>query len=102
MVCGVPVVASNMMPVTEIVLNGKNGLLFQGQNVQDAVKKLYRIIDDPKLQRQMSKQAIERVQEHFAIEIVAEQYVNLLKTLISQATKGLEEGSEQHGTNHLS
>lgn len=41
---GVPVVAPNMMPVTELVLQEKTGMLYYGLNVDDAVKKLYSII----------------------------------------------------------
>ena len=42
MVCGVPVVASKMMPVTELVVHGEHGLLYRGQNVEDAVQQLNR------------------------------------------------------------
>ena len=38
MVCGVPVVASNMMPITELVIQGETGFLYRGQNVEDAVR----------------------------------------------------------------
>ena len=78
MVSGVPVVASKMMPVTELVVHGEHGLLFRGQNVEDAVNQLSCILDDPILHQQMSEASIARVHEKFAIEIVAEQYVDLL------------------------
>ncbi|WP_045515738.1 glycosyltransferase family 4 protein [Neobacillus niacini] len=81
MVCGVPVVASKMMPVTELVVHGEHGLLFRGQNVEDAVKQLASILDHPSLHQQMSEAAIARVHEKFAIEVVAEQYVEFLKKI---------------------
>jgi glycosyltransferase involved in cell wall biosynthesis len=81
MVSGVPVVASKMMPVTELVVHGEHGLLFRGQNVEDAVNQLSCILDDPILHQQMSEASIARVHEKFAIEIVAEQYVDLLKKI---------------------
>ncbi|WP_458411576.1 glycosyltransferase family 4 protein [Schinkia sp. CFF1] len=84
MICGVPVVASKMMPVTEIVANGETGLLYYGQNVDDAIKQLYEILDNQTLHKSMSNAAIKHVQDHFAIEVVADQYVNLLKTLIKK------------------
>ena len=40
MSCGVPVVASNMMPVTELVVQGETGMLYRGQNVESAVKQI--------------------------------------------------------------
>jgi L-malate glycosyltransferase len=89
MVCGAPVVASKMMPVTELVDHGKTGLLFRGLNVQDAVKQLYGILDHPELHQRMSTAATEHVHNHFEIQVVAEHYVELLKELI-QMDKGTQ------------
>ncbi len=82
MISGVPVVASKMMPVTELVVHGEHGMLFRGQNVEDAINQLYSILDDENLHQQMSKAAIARVHEKFAIEVVAEQYVHLLQKIV--------------------
>ncbi|WP_017756714.1 glycosyltransferase family 4 protein [Calidifontibacillus oryziterrae] len=89
MICGVPVVASRMMPVTEIVKNGNTGLLYRGQNVDDAKRQLYKIIDNRELHEKMSKASIEHVLKHFEIEVVAKQYVDLLMQLVQQ-----DEGSD--------
>jgi L-malate glycosyltransferase len=82
MVSGVPVVASKMMPVTELVEHGEHGLLFRGQNVDDAVNQLYGILDDPSLHQKMSQAAIEQVHEKFAIQKVADEYIQLLKKIV--------------------
>ena len=83
MVCGVPVVASNMTPITELVVTRKNRTFsFEVLMCRDAVKQLYRILDYPELHQHMSKAAIEHVHDHFAIQVVAEQYIELLKDLI--------------------
>lgn len=82
MACGVPVVASNMKPVTELVLPGQTGMLYRGQNVDDAVKKLYSILDAPELHHQMSRTSSQHVQQHFAIEVVADQYIDLLYEIV--------------------
>jgi L-malate glycosyltransferase len=95
MVCGVPVVASKMMPVTELVVHGEHGLLFRGQNVEDAANQITSILDNRSLHQQMSKAAITRVHEKFSIEIVAEQYVHLLKRICGIDTNG---GKEVNGT----
>ncbi|WP_108670739.1 glycosyltransferase family 4 protein [Peribacillus acanthi] len=81
--CGVPVVASNMMPITELVIQGETGLLFRGHNVQDAVQQLYTILDDPLLQSKMSLSSIEHVQKTFSIQTVADSYIGFLKDLLS-------------------
>lgn len=82
MICGVPVVASNIMPINELIVNGETGLLYRGQNVDDAVKQLYEVIDQPELHRRMSEGAIKRVVENFSIEVVAQQYVELLQQMV--------------------
>lgn len=84
MVCGVPVVASKMVPVTELVEHGVHGLLYRGQNVEDAVKQLYAILDNPVQHQQMSRAAIRHVHEKFAIEKVAKEYIDLLKKISVQ------------------
>lgn len=81
MICGVPVVASNIMPITELVVHGETGLLYRGQNVEDAVKQLYGILDDPALHQQMSLAGIDRVQQKFAIQKVADDYIHLLQNI---------------------
>ncbi|SEM55329.1 Glycosyl transferases group 1 [Mesobacillus persicus] len=82
MVCGVPVVASRMMPVTELVKEGETGRLYRGQNVDDAVKQIHSILDDPVAHQRMSEEAIQRVHQYFSIETVAHQYVELLKKFV--------------------
>jgi L-malate glycosyltransferase len=91
MACGVPVVASNMMPVTELVVEGQTGKLYRGQNVDDAVRNLYSILDYPELHKQMSDSAILHVQEHFAIEVVADKYLDLLYEIIHGDRTGVIE-----------
>ncbi|PFH83122.1 glycosyltransferase family 4 protein [Bacillus sp. AFS088145] len=74
MACGVPVVASNIMPISEIVLQGETGMLFRGHDVQDAVKKIYSIVDNKKFHEKLSQNAINHVENNFAIHKVADIY----------------------------
>lgn len=92
MTCGIPVVASRMMPVTELVVEGETGLLFRGQNVDDAVNQIYGILDDPIRFQEMSQAAINRVQQHFSIQTVADAYVDLLKKIVQKDGKANGEG----------
>ncbi|MEH7118211.1 glycosyltransferase family 4 protein [Neobacillus vireti] len=91
MICGVPVVASKMMPVTELVVDGETGRLYRGQNVDDAVAQIYNVLDDPIKHKEMSQAAIRRVEQNFAIGIVADEYIQLLKNL---GLKDVEAGAD--------
>lgn len=84
MMCGVPVVASRMMPITELVVEGETGLLFRGMNVDEAVKQLSKILDDGELQKRMSTQASQHAYENFRIEVVARDYVQFLQKIIGE------------------
>ena len=88
MVCGVPVVAARMMPVTEIVSDGNTGLLYEQNNTDDALRKIYTIIDSPDLHAKLSQQAIIHVQENFSIEKVADQYVKILQQIVTGSPTG--------------
>jgi L-malate glycosyltransferase len=69
------------MPMTELVVQGETGMLFRGHNVQDAVKKVYGILDNPTLHLHMSHTAIDHVENNFAIQLVADTYIKLLNEI---------------------
>ncbi|MCJ8006534.1 glycosyltransferase family 4 protein [Lederbergia wuyishanensis] len=83
MVCGVPVVASKLMPMTELVIHEETGMLYKERNVKDAVTQIYRILDDPELHQKMSIEANNHVQNHFSIQQVGDQYIELIKNIIT-------------------
>lgn len=88
MVCGVPVVAARMMPVTEIVVDGATGLLYEQNKTDDALRKIYTLIDHPDLHARLSRQAIAHVKKNFSIENVAKQYVQLIETIVTDPQAG--------------
>lgn len=92
MACGVPVVAPNIIPISELVVHGETGLLFRGYHVQDAIKQLYSIIDNPALHLHMSQTAINHVQQKFAIPKVADTYIHLLQKIIGGRVDTTEGG----------
>ncbi|WP_088042666.1 glycosyltransferase family 4 protein [Bacillus sp. EAC] len=89
MACGVPVVASNIMPISEIVINQETGMLYRGHDVLDAVKNIYSIIDDQTLHQNMSQKATKHVEKRFAIHKVADVYLQILLE-IGNVTNGGE------------
>ncbi len=93
MACGVPLVAPNIMPISELVIQGETGLLFRGHQVQDAVRQLYCILENPVLHQHISQGAIDHIQQKFAICKVAETYVHLLQNIFS-VSKNAANGEE--------
>jgi glycosyltransferase involved in cell wall biosynthesis len=57
LVAGIPVVASNLGGMAEIVRHGKNGLLFEPGDPQDLARQLNRLIEEPGLLEKLGKHA---------------------------------------------
>lgn len=57
MASSVPVIASNIGGLSEIINDEKNGLLFETQNSQSLYEKIKKLIDDPLLREHYQKQA---------------------------------------------
>lgn len=78
MACGVPVVAPNISSIPEIIDDGITGFTYKEENIEDAVNKIYQIVNRPDHYDNLSNLARKRVEENFSISIVANQYIELL------------------------
>lgn len=68
MACGLPVVATNVGGVADLVKNGETGFLFEPGDLisaQDVIKKL---VDDPGLALSVAKRARSFIQEHHSLD----------------------------------
>jgi glycosyltransferase involved in cell wall biosynthesis len=61
MACRRPVVAPRRPPVTEVISDGENGLLFSNGDAADLARCIGRILDDAELRARLSEAAYERV-----------------------------------------
>ena len=59
MACGVPVVASRVGGLPEVVLDGKTGLLFDLEKPDQAVQSVVDLLSDPERYKQMSVSAVQ-------------------------------------------
>jgi glycosyltransferase involved in cell wall biosynthesis len=62
---GIPVIASNVGGVSEVVVENYNGFLFQSENVDEFLKKIGIFIQNPKLVLEISENCIKTVEEKF-------------------------------------
>lgn len=81
MACGKPVVASNSTN-SEILEDGKTGLLFDSENTKDLAGKIVTLLRDNELRERMGKAASEKARECDWSKI-AERTVEIYKELIS-------------------
>ncbi|MDO4433741.1 MAG: glycosyltransferase family 4 protein [Alysiella sp.] len=73
MVYGVPIVASNVGGIPDIVQDGKTGLLFQVNDASDLAEKISQLYRQPELGSHLAQQAKEQL-KHFSPEAIAAQY----------------------------
>lgn len=76
---GRTIVASNISGNNEIIQDGKNGLLFQKDNVEDLVKKMLKLICDKDLKKQLEKNALKSYHDFYSYDICIKKYMNLYK-----------------------
>jgi glycosyltransferase involved in cell wall biosynthesis len=92
MACGVPVVASNVCAIPEVIDNGVNGILIQPGSVGELAEAICRLLGDPSLRRKMGDNARKTVLEKFNWKVNAiktvEVYQQILDSLSCKNRKG--------------
>ncbi len=78
MACGKPVIGSNVGGIPDVIQGGRNGFLFESENVDDLADKLDRVLSDPDLARRMGEEGRKIVEEKFS----SEQYCLKFKAML--------------------
>lgn len=79
---GLPVVASNVGGIPELVRPGVNGLLVKPANPHDLAAAVSKLIDDDKLRRRLASNARESVRE-YDWSVVAKKYLSFYQELVN-------------------
>ena len=80
--CGVPVVASDVGGLPEVIEHGKNGFLFEVGDAGAMAGGAVEIMTDPEVHKRMSAAARAAAVERFPVDKVTEQYVRIYERLI--------------------
>ena len=81
MQCGVvPVAFNSFASVTDIIDDGRNGILVKPFSIKQYEEALRRLMDNPDLLSQMSRNAKEDIKK-YSVENVVDQWENLFKEL---------------------
>ena len=81
MVAGLPIVATNVDAIPEVVNDGVNGLLVNMDDDEAAYKAVLRLHDEKNLYSQMSEKAKQIVKERFDVKRTVEQHERLFENL---------------------
>jgi glycosyltransferase involved in cell wall biosynthesis len=77
-----PVIASNVGGIPEIIENGKDGLLVPPENPEALAKAIKQLLDDVKMRKELAKNAYKKVKEKYSMETYTKKLLNLYKSLI--------------------
>lgn len=81
MSCGVPVIATRIGGVSELIEDGVSGLIVPPANPMALTEAICRLLQDPQLRQRMGRAARQRVQERFSIEAVVPRMLDLYRTV---------------------
>lgn len=87
MAARLPVVATRVGGVPEVVLDGVTGLLVPPRDPQALAGAIVRLLGDPELRRRMGQAGRERVREHFSVDQMVRRTEALYEELLKE--KGL-------------
>jgi glycosyltransferase involved in cell wall biosynthesis len=80
MASGLPVIASNIGSLQEIISNGKDGVLFKSEDADDLSKAILALYRDEDLKEKISVNALKTATK-YSWENIAEKYISLYKSL---------------------
>ena len=87
MACEVPVIASRVGGIPEVVTDGETGYLSEVGDVDKMAADAARLLGDPTLRREMGKRARESAVSRYRTDIVIPQYIDFYKRVL--AKKGM-------------
>ena len=85
MAAGLPVVASDVGGVPELVVDGETGLLVPPGDPHALAAAIDRLLDDPDLRRRLGAAGRLRVSEQFDLESTQRAHLDLYRTLLADA-----------------
>jgi len=87
MACGVPVVASRVGGVSELIEDGVTGFLVGPDEYEEGGERLHRILSDPVLAGRLREAGLARVRDHFTADEVVPLYEDVYNRLLGPDTR---------------
>ena len=81
MAAGLPIIASRIGGLPELVRVGENGFLFEPTSFSELAQHILHLQADPGLRRRMGEHSRKMVAEHFDLNVCVTQWVDLLTSL---------------------
>lgn len=87
MACGIPVVATDVGAVRELVVDGVTGIVVPVEDDGALAEALVRLAGDPALRRQMGEAGLQRFESHFQLERLADRHARAYELALAHAQR---------------
>jgi len=77
-----PIIATRVGGIPDIIENNKDGLLVPPENPEELAKAIDRLLENKHLRTELAKNAYKKVKENYSIETYTKKILNLYKSLI--------------------
>jgi glycosyltransferase involved in cell wall biosynthesis len=84
MSCGLPVVVTDVGDARYLVRDGIDGYIVQPGNADFFIDKIVYLMQNPQKRIEMGKNARQRIEEHFSVQVMAEKYLSIYHSLIKK------------------
>lgn len=81
---GLPAIGSSIYGISDAVLDGVTGLLFEPQNVDDLQKSIHILLSDESLRIALGLAAYENVKKNFTSKEVVENYMEHIRSILKE------------------
>ena len=81
MACGLPIISTNVGMISEILTDGKEGLLIKAGVVAELEQSIIKVLSDTKLALMLGKNARLKVEKYYSIIEIAESYKNFYENM---------------------
>ncbi|HUS11082.1 MAG TPA: N-acetyl-alpha-D-glucosaminyl L-malate synthase BshA [Pyrinomonadaceae bacterium] len=90
MACEVPVIASRVGGIPEVVTDGETGFLSEVGDVEKMAQDAARLLNDERLRREMGKRARESAVTRYRTDIVIPKYIEFYEHVLNKIAKAAE------------
>jgi glycosyltransferase involved in cell wall biosynthesis len=81
MACGLPVVATRVGGIVDIITDGENGLLVDAQHPDQLYEAMKRLLTDRQLADRLGGQALRTIERRFSLDTIVNRYISLYEEL---------------------
>ncbi len=86
--CGKPVVAPNLGAISQVIMHGKNGLLFRPDDPEDLATKIVHLIMNPNMAKKFGEEGIMLASKKFDCRVIGNKFATTIESYAKKELHG--------------